>query len=85
MCINLLEMNLFSLVANIATLGSYFYLQKAQNLLIYNIWCLINAILFIIRGFMFSDYACCIAEIFWIVISVYGIMKIVKNKKDQAL
>ena len=34
---------------------------------------------------MFSDYACCIAEIFWIVISVYGIMKIVKNKKDQAL
>ena len=78
-------MNLFSLVANIATLGSYFYLQKAQNLLIYNIWCLINAILFIIIGFMFSDYACCIAEIFWIVISVYGIMKIVKNKKDQAL
>ena len=32
------------------------------------------------KGMMFKDYACCIAEIFWIGLSIYGIVKIINDK-----
>ena len=73
-------MNFFSAFTNITSIGAYFFLQKTHNIFIYTIFCLINSILFVIRGIMFKDYACCIAEIFWIGLSIYGIVKIINDK-----
>lgn len=82
---NLLTMNLFSTLTQVSSLMAYFYLQNTKNLLVYNIWCLTNAVLLIAKGMMFKDYACCISEIFWIALSVYGITKhllLLKKKKN---
>lgn len=82
-------MDIFQWIGFVGTLfiaWAYFLLQMGKytiDSLPYQLLNLMGAVLLIISLFVHFNFGSFVMEVFWIAITVYGIYKILKNKKSK--
>ena len=67
--------NIISFIVNLSSICAFFYLQKTKDIKLYTVFTLINSVMYFIKGLLFNDVAGSFSELFWISVSIYGLMK----------